>query len=256
MASGGGAMPAKPTKPTLFDVKISNNGARVRLVAYWKDLENSIDFKAPADVGGLRSEAFLALNPEGKMPVLQLPSGVTLPESEVIVQFLLHAYPDKGRSLQPADPEARARCALVARIIDLYICSIQGCMYKAGIAAEERAKQIGELAKQLDILEGIADDQGPFICGPEPTFADAAFLPTIEGFCHYILPSIFGWDDIYQNRPRLQRAAKALAADPCALRVRDELHSALDNWKQNGRWEDGTGIKQQINENPHLRWKY
>ena len=36
------------------------------------------------DIGGLKSEQYLALNPLGKMPLLVLPDGTAIPESEVL----------------------------------------------------------------------------------------------------------------------------------------------------------------------------
>jgi glutathione S-transferase len=56
------------------------------------------------------------------MPILLLPDGTSLPESEVITQYLL----DKcGGSMQAATPELRAVAALAARIHDQYITPIQ-----------------------------------------------------------------------------------------------------------------------------------
>ena len=66
---------AAPTfsKPTLLDVPISNNGARCRYVIYRKQLEEIIDIQSPKVLGGLKSEQYMACNPQGKMPVLSKP---------------------------------------------------------------------------------------------------------------------------------------------------------------------------------------
>jgi glutathione S-transferase len=76
---------AAPTfsKPTLLDVHISNNGARCRYVIYRKKLEDIIDIQSPKVLGGLKSEQFMACNPQGKMPLLILPDGTNMPESAV-----------------------------------------------------------------------------------------------------------------------------------------------------------------------------
>ena len=105
----GPASAYKPAKPTLFDIPLSNHGARVsshhalrseallrdtpvrphtsraqnRYVIYKKGLESEIDITSPKELGGLRSEQYLALNPEGKMPILVLPDGTVIPECEV-----------------------------------------------------------------------------------------------------------------------------------------------------------------------------
>lgn len=102
------------SKPTLVDVPVSNHGARVgsrgelgylvglqlgqrqhapfsaalaqvRHIIYNKGLENEFDVVSPAELGGLGSEQYMALNPQNKMPLLLLPNGQSLPESEVCV---------------------------------------------------------------------------------------------------------------------------------------------------------------------------
>lgn len=94
---------------------------------YKKGLEKDFDIVAPATLGGLKSEAYLALNPQGKMPLLLTPgpAGLALPESECIVQYLLDKYASAGPSLVGSTLEKRARAALAARIHDLYIGPIQ-----------------------------------------------------------------------------------------------------------------------------------
>lgn len=46
-------------------------------------LEGQIDIVTPQTIGGLKSPEYLALNPQGKMPLLVTESGWPLPESEV-----------------------------------------------------------------------------------------------------------------------------------------------------------------------------
>ena len=192
------AQAAESGKMILYDVPVSNNGARVRLVVYKKKLQDLIDIKSPAEIGGLSSDAYLALNPEGKMPVLQLEDGSGLPESQVIESYLLDKFSDRSPSLMPATPELRARAGLMVRILDVYICSIQGAMYKPMDSKSERASQIAQLAKQLDVLEGYM--VGPYCVGEDMSYADTALVPTFV-FMNYILPKYFGWKTIFEDRP-------------------------------------------------------
>lgn len=90
---------------------------------------------------------------QGKFPLLVLPDGRALPESEAIVQYLLTVYKDVGPSLTASDPYAQAVATLVTRILDVYIGNIQACMYRAMPSAEQRAKEIGTIAYQLDAIE-------------------------------------------------------------------------------------------------------
>ena len=58
---------------------MSNHGARVRLVMYWMQLEKAFTITNPSALGGIKSDAYLALNPQGKMPLLVLPNGLASP---------------------------------------------------------------------------------------------------------------------------------------------------------------------------------
>lgn len=238
-AEGTGAF--RPAKPTLFSTPISNCSARNRWVIYKKGLEGEIDTVAPQKLGGLKSEQYLALNPQGKMPLLVLPDGTALPESQVIESYLLDKYRGRGPDLLPRTPEARARAALAARILDLYITPIQGCMYKQ-MGGAERAEQLARVAFQLDVLEGVVE--GPFVAGSEISYADAALFPTFVFFVD-ILPRHFGWQSVFAERPKLQRWWEAVQADPEATRVIAEMRTGLESWEAAKRWET-TGIAQQV----------
>ena len=98
-----------------------------RWVLYKKGLEGEVDIAPPRLLGdkGTKSPAYLALNPQGKMPVLVLPDGQALPESAVIEAYLLDKYAGVGPSLLPPTPEARGRAALASQILGLYITPIQ-----------------------------------------------------------------------------------------------------------------------------------
>ena len=50
------AFVVKPEKPQLFDLPVSNNGARVRMILYYKGLEGEVDVVSPMELGGLKAE--------------------------------------------------------------------------------------------------------------------------------------------------------------------------------------------------------
>ena len=57
-------------KNVLYDVPVSNNGARCRLIILLEaQLEDEFAITNPSEVGGLKSEEYLAMNPQGKMPL-------------------------------------------------------------------------------------------------------------------------------------------------------------------------------------------
>jgi len=241
----------KAKKPTLFDVPVSNNGARIRWILYKKGLDvEEFDIIPPAEIGGLKSESFLQLNPQGKMPLLVLPDGLSLPESQVIESYLLDKYKGVGPDLLPQTPELRAIAALTARIHDLYIAPIQGCMYKPNDDAADRRKKIGEINFQLDVLEKTIIG-GPFVCGKEITYGDGALVPTFVFFT-YILPRHFGWKSVFTNRPKLSTWWDAVSADPEGARVIKEMMGGLETWESNDRWQK-TGVADQVADKS-LQW--
>ena len=50
------AFVVKPEKPQLFDLPVSNNGARVRMILYYKGLEAEVDIVSPKELGGLKTD--------------------------------------------------------------------------------------------------------------------------------------------------------------------------------------------------------
>ena len=100
----------------LYSQDLSPFAARVRVAIYAKNLP--VEIVSPPE-GGTKSEAYLALNPMGRVPALAVGDGFTVPESDTIVEFLADYFPESG--LRPATPEARAQARLIARVAELYV---------------------------------------------------------------------------------------------------------------------------------------
>jgi glutathione S-transferase len=226
---------ADAPRPRAAPQPVSNFGARPRLVVAWKGLEAQVQVASPADLGGLKSAEYLALNPQGKMPLLVLPDGRALPESEVIVGYLLDVFSSVGPSLVPPTPGARATAALATRLHDTYLGPLQGAMYKE-MEAAQRAAQLSELARQLAVLEAALDAGGPYVAGAALSSADAALFPTFV-FYTCMLPQHFGWRGIFEGKPRLARWWAAMCADPAAAGVRADIQAGLAKWEEAQRWE-------------------
>jgi glutathione S-transferase len=188
-------------KHTLYDMPVSNNGARCRLILYKKQLDPSeVDIVPPSTLeGGLKGPVYAQLNPQQKMPLLvihhEYPDGGrvrSLPESDTIARYLLSRYSDHNPSFLPN----HATSNLLCRIHDVYISSIQGCMYKATPpfgTFGTRSEALQELRKQLNILDDVIqqergpDDSGLYLLGHDVSLADATLFPTMV-FIHFILP--------------------------------------------------------------------
>ena len=74
------------------------------------------------ELGGLKSPEYLALNPQGKMPLLTISAssdnndGISsIPESDTIARFLLSEYADNGPSFLPNNVKSN----LIARLHDM-----------------------------------------------------------------------------------------------------------------------------------------
>ena len=215
---------------------VSNFGARPRLVIAWKGLQRDVAVASPSELGGLKSAEYLALNPQGKMPLLTgLPNGRALPESEVIVGYLLDVFAARGPSLRPPTPEGRAAAALLTRLHDTYLGPLQGAMYKE-MDVMARVRDIGEIARQLRVLEDAMDAGGPYAAGPELSTADAALFPTFVFYTH-MLPAKFGWRSVFTGKPRLERWWAALCAQPDAAAVRADMEAGLAKWEEAQRWD-------------------
>ena len=98
---------------TLYDAERCPYCARVRIVLAEKDLEHEVVAIDLSD----RPAWIYEKNPLGKVPVLEEDS-LTLPESEVIMEYLEERYPEPA--LLPVDAAARALARLqVHRFDDL-----------------------------------------------------------------------------------------------------------------------------------------
>lgn len=240
---------------TLYDVPVSNNGARVRLTARWLDLDRRIDVVDPnkAFEKGIKDAAYARVNPQMKMPTLVLASGTCLPESEVICLYLRDVADAAavGRCT-PESAEARANAALATRVHDVYLGPIQGAMYRGPMDRKTRAGQIAEIKRQLDVLEEIAGrTPGDFIAGATRSCADAAIFPTLI-FCDFLLPKYFGWREAFG--PNLRRAYEAMMRDAAGKQTYDEVRGGLEAWEKGGRFEK-VGVIEDVSDSS-FKWSF
>ncbi|KAH8064485.1 HIT domain containing protein [Aureococcus anophagefferens] len=133
---------------TLYDMPVSNNGARVRMILYYKDVPASdVAIVSPMELGGLRSDEFLAVNPQGKMPALVCrDEGLCVPR-----------LPLQGDAGQPYGA------------------------FPSPAAAQD------EFCRQLLLVEDYVGEAGPYLLGGEPSHGDCALYPTLL-FAEKMLP--------------------------------------------------------------------
>lgn len=157
--------------------------ARVAMYAKIKGIDLPL---SEAAGGNIKSPAYLALNPIGKMPTLDV-DGKGIGESSVICEYLDDVYP-KISGL-PADPLDRARSRLVARIVDLYIAPAMSPLFRQMNPDKRDAAVLETATKDIPKVYGYAEhamNAGPFVAGTTPTLGDCA-LSTITCMMQVIL---------------------------------------------------------------------
>ncbi|HVN41196.1 MAG TPA: glutathione S-transferase family protein [Steroidobacteraceae bacterium] len=207
----------------LYGALASPYVARVVLFARLKGLE-----LAPAmPEGGLKSATYLAHNPIGKMPVLEV-EGHWFPESEVICELLEDLEP--GRPGLPGSALDRAQARTVTRIFDLYLAPHTSVLFRnmnpaaRDEAAVANAKQ--GFATGLGYLRHYVA-AAPFAAGPVPSLADCALLPAFAIARKTIVPA-FGVEDPTQGAGPLVRWWSTAAVDPRFAGFLAEYNAAVD----------------------------
>ncbi|KAK9897987.1 glutathione-S-transferase [Cystobasidium minutum MCA 4210] len=136
-----------------------------------------------------KDEEFLRVSPRGLVPAATY-YGKPLNESQVILEFLEDAYPDKGPKLRPEDPYLRARMRLT---IDHISKNIIPAFFRLLQAQEDdkRDEARNDLVNALDKFG--KEVKGPYWAGEDITFADLVLAPF--SLREYILKEHRGLDD-------------------------------------------------------------
>jgi len=235
-------MSAASTAPRhiLYDVPVSNNGARCRIILYKKGIPQSeVSIASPMDIGGLKSDEYKAINPEQKMPALvcigEDGPERNLFESDTIARYLMSKYLSYGPSFQPDNPKSN----LIARIHDMYMTTIQSCMYRPPPFGpfSTRKDALKEYQKQLNVINDLIADErdGLYLCGKEVSLADATLFPSCV-FANYMLPK---FEDIETPLPsKIEKWFNDVKTnDPSFAKVNDEIMGGLQSWEDNKRWD-------------------
>uniref|UniRef100_A0A7S1MGU6 Glutathione transferase n=1 Tax=Alexandrium catenella TaxID=2925 RepID=A0A7S1MGU6_ALECA len=247
---------APAQKPIFFDMIHSNNAARIRL---WLALKEGMAERVETRMvtyPDLKTEAFLKVNPLGKVPALIRSDGVTVFESPVILEYLEEKYWSASPSFKPQSPEGRQLMNLMLRIHDLYIASpnctapghshSQGAMYLSygfhgparGMDLKTRADKIAEIWKQLTWMNQHI--VGPYLCGGQLTLADLTWFPTTI-FMEFMLPRVFGWPDVFREHegpfPALARWWCKLSEEAAFKKVRQDIYGYWEEMEGKGQFQ-------------------
>jgi glutathione S-transferase len=209
----------------LYGVDLSPFVQRVKIQIAAKGLE--VEYLPPPG-GDLKSAEFLAINPLGKVPCLVTDSGMNLPESEVILEYLEDAFPKPA--LRPRKPEDRAAIRLIARINDIYLGPAMNRVF--GLLSPNRDPAAVEAAladvnKALGQLEGVMSGKKHAASAKFST-ADCSITPSLF-FVVRILPNLGVKSPLkpykklakyWKSREKHHASAVALAEMSVALKAR------------------------------------
>lgn len=205
----------------LYNANLSPNALRVRAVIFELGLDVEI-IDVDLRNGGNKTPDFLALNPNGKIPVLD-DDGFVLWESRAINGYLASLKPESG--LYPADAKARAMVEQWSYWQAIHIGpAIQRIAFERllkpmfGMGEADEAvieAQMKELAQFLPVLDSALSGN-EWVCG-DLTIADFALASVFvyrgpSGLDLDAYPDIEAWMKRMEARPSWQKAIEPVMA--------------------------------------------
>lgn len=172
----------------LYDVQAAPNPRRVRMFLAEKGVTVPLE---PVDMmaGQQRTPEYLAMNPSGKIPVLQLDDGTCIAESVAICRYFEGVHPEPN--LFGATPTELGVVEMNNRIIELELLSQVGVSWVNGpvvakvaagrftqipAAKEQSDERVHRFYKRLDRELGERE----YIAGERFTVADITAVVTID----------------------------------------------------------------------------
>ena len=172
----------------LYDYYRSSAAFRVRIALNIKGLEveqESIHLRRKDQ----RSDAYLAVNPQGLVPTFVDDDGTVVTQSMAIIEYLDETRPDTP-SLMPGDAVGRARVRAIAAAIacDIHPLNNLRVLRHIDKVFDTNEATRNELWYKHWIAEGMAGlegmlagghETGEFCHGDKPTMADCCLIPQI-----------------------------------------------------------------------------
>lgn len=151
---------------------------------------------------------FLAINPKGYVPALELVDGEVLTEGAAILQYLADSKPDAG--LAPAHGTlARSRLHEALSYVSSELHKSYTPLFNPATPEEVREERKAYLVKRYSLLDQVLADQ-PFLLGEDFSVADA-YLFTVTQWAGYVSLDLSDFQalDAFQARVRSRPAVQA-----------------------------------------------
>ncbi len=175
--------------------------------------------------GAQRSEAFVALNPQGMVPALEV-EGAVLTQSPAILEWLEETHPVPA--LLPADAFDRAQVRAMAALIGCDIHPLNnlrvGKALRETFGADQAAVDSWAarwILPGFEALEALVARHGAGWCfGAAPTLADCYLIPQIYSARRFNVP--------LEAFPRLLAIDAAAAAHPAFIAAHPDAQPDAD----------------------------
>lgn len=194
----------------LYSYFRSSAAYRVRIALNLKGLPyEMVPIHLTKDGGRQHTPEFMAINPQQRVPALQLSNGEVLTQSLAIIEYLDDINPEPP--LLPADALERAKVRAIAQMIACDIHPLNNL-----ITLQYLRRQLKHEQAEIDtwyhhwIIEGFTALEAmiapaPYTCGAHVTLADVCLVPQVANARRLKVP--------------LENFPKIVAADAACLKL-------------------------------------
>jgi glutathione S-transferase len=209
----------------LYNLDHSPFATRVRMQIHKKNLD--IVIEPPPEAPG--TPQFFDRFPMGKIPVLELDDGSTLPDSWVIMEYLEDVMP--ASSLRPEGATARAHMQLLARYADTYLAPSALTPLFGRVTTPGGTENAGELLEALDkelarlqrVLQALPDFRQR-----ELHLGDIALAPHMDYVL--MLAPMFGLQNPLEDHSLVAAWWEWVSSDSAVARGSEEMRSAVQKF--------------------------
>ena len=154
---------------------------------------------------------FLAINPKGYVPALELDGGEILTEGPAIIQYVADLVPEK-KLVPPAGTLARARVQEWLNFIGTELHKSFSPLFNPATSDDAKAAARALIDRRLAYAASVLDAQ-PYLTGDSFTVADA-YLFTVLSWTGYVKVDITPWPSLgaYFERVKARPAVQAAMA--------------------------------------------
>ena len=154
---------------------------------------------------------FLAINPKGNVPALELDGGEILTEGPAIIQYVADLVPEK-KLVPPAGTLARARVQEWLNFIGTELHKSFSPLFNPATSDDAKAAARALIDRRLAFTASVLDAH-PYLTGDSFTVADA-YLFTVLSWTGYVKVDITPWPSLgaYVERVKARPAVQAAMA--------------------------------------------